>query len=474
LLTIGLVLWGLIVYVLKQPVWKATGVAVTLLLYPAVLKWKEDLKLWGTPVMILSMSLVLQTFHTFEHIAQVIQYHILGWPLKASSGLISAANSEWIHFAWNWGVLLVLIYLMAIGKMRNVWAWLLLVWASAHTFEHTYLFARYIAAVRDLISQGVSPVFAQGMPGILGREGWLFVNSNDNGPVEFICQVAPALITPIRLDIHFYWNAGEVVLLVLAAHVHLRRLWGKKGMKMEEQGAPPSSGHLPNDFSSPDKQGQVGGAQIRVGAQPQVDIANGLGLAEAEAGGRPVPAQIVVDRAVCPHIQRRRHVAKRTGARHNVQRVVQVGNAKPEQHCPQAARLLNQLIIGSVYLPVSSSRKQIDGHAGKQRLILLTDTIAVDIGPDFPLQGFVWHRGGVWQRKGAHRYQQGNQEKDTEAAHDERSSRRGRRGHGACSLFVDRKCFNDGLQRCFVPNDVILPEWVRSSSDCANRCTYVS
>ncbi|MGQ9892994.1 MAG: hypothetical protein ACUVSY_04280 [Roseiflexus sp.] len=51
--------------------------------------------------MALSILLALQGFHTVEHIAQWIQYHILRWPSFLSNGLLSAANSEWVHFVWN-------------------------------------------------------------------------------------------------------------------------------------------------------------------------------------------------------------------------------------------------------------------------------------------------------------------------------------------------------------------------------------
>jgi hypothetical protein len=40
--------------------------------------------------------------------------------------LISAANSEWGHFLWNWGVLLVMLRLYWLG-LRNPWAYVMLV-----------------------------------------------------------------------------------------------------------------------------------------------------------------------------------------------------------------------------------------------------------------------------------------------------------------------------------------------------------
>ena len=92
--------WGL-------PLWGAT-VAVLLLLLPvAILKWRGDLRLFGATAMVISVLLAMQGFHSIEHAAQLIEYHLMNWPMRQSSGLISAANAEWIHFLWNWFVLIV-------------------------------------------------------------------------------------------------------------------------------------------------------------------------------------------------------------------------------------------------------------------------------------------------------------------------------------------------------------------------------
>ena len=57
--------------------------------------------------------------------------------------------------------------------MRNPWAWLLLAWTTAHTFEHSYMMVRYLIVLQDMRALGVTNVAAQGLPGILGRDGWL-------------------------------------------------------------------------------------------------------------------------------------------------------------------------------------------------------------------------------------------------------------------------------------------------------------
>ena len=207
------------------PLWGAT-VAVLLLLLPvAVLKWRGDLRRFGVTATVISILLAMQGFHSIEHAAQLIEYHLLNWPMRQSSGLISAANAEWIHFLWNWFVLIVAAYLVWAG-MRNPWAWLLLAWSLAHTLEHTYLFVRYLDALSELRRMGVPNVPAQGLPGVLGRDGWLATSAATQG--TFLCRL-PGVTTAVRLDLHFWWNTGETLLMILAGNTYCRDVLGLTG-----------------------------------------------------------------------------------------------------------------------------------------------------------------------------------------------------------------------------------------------------
>jgi hypothetical protein len=212
---LGMRWWGM-------PLWGATVMALLLLLPAAVLKWRGDLRRFGVTAMVISVLLVMQGFHSIEHAAQLIEYHLLNWPMGQSSGLISAANAEWIHFVWNWFVLIIVGYLVWSG-MRNPWAWLLLAWSLAHTLEHTYLFVRYLEALSELRRLGVPNVPAQGLPGVLGRDGWLATSAATQG--TFLCRL-PGVTTAVRLDIHFWWNTGETLLMILAANTYCARKLG--------------------------------------------------------------------------------------------------------------------------------------------------------------------------------------------------------------------------------------------------------
>jgi hypothetical protein len=150
-----------------------------------------------------------------------VQFHVLHWTARASSGLLSPANAEWVHFVWNWLVLITVVALMR-GGMRGVWTWALLAWSAAHTFEHTYMFVRHLIVLHELGQLGVGGIPAQGLPGILGRDGWLVRSELTRG--TFLCNL-PGLTTANRLDVHFWWNVGETALLLLAGHTYLRGAW---------------------------------------------------------------------------------------------------------------------------------------------------------------------------------------------------------------------------------------------------------
>ena len=53
----------------------------------------------------------------------------------------------------------------------------------------------------------------------VGRDGWLARSELTRG--TWICTI-PGLTTAVRLDVHFWWNAIEMTLLLIAGHVYLR------------------------------------------------------------------------------------------------------------------------------------------------------------------------------------------------------------------------------------------------------------
>lgn len=200
------------------PIWTITLITMLALLPVGIAKWKEDRRLYGPTVMLLSIVLIAQGTHSIEHITQWVQYYILYLPARQSNGLLSAANAEWVHFVWNWLVLIVVIALIR-GGMTNPWTFLLLGVASAHAFEHSYTFIRHLLVLGELNQLGVTTVTAQGLAGIIGLDGWLARSELTKGT---FLGTLPGLTTAMRLDVHFWWNVIEMALLIAAGHVFMQ------------------------------------------------------------------------------------------------------------------------------------------------------------------------------------------------------------------------------------------------------------
>lgn len=210
---------GLIGLTMGQPMWRAALPGTILFSAAILVRWHADRTHYGPLIALMVALLTFQGGHGVEHLVQWVQYHIIGYTTRGSNGLISAANSEWVHFLWNWGVLLVMLRLYWLG-LRNPWAYVMLFWSTAHTAEHTYLFVRHLEVLEILRAYGEPTITAQGLPGIFGTDGWLARSPATAG--TWVCTL-PGLTTATRLDVHFWWNVGETILLMIAAYTHIHR-----------------------------------------------------------------------------------------------------------------------------------------------------------------------------------------------------------------------------------------------------------
>ena len=219
-IAVAALFWSWLAWNANMPVWGMTLAILGVLALPLGLKWHADLRQYGVAAAVLGVLLFLQSFHMLEHVVQVIQFYVLDRPGALSFGLLSALNAEWVHFTWNWFVFGLLIFLMSRG-LRNPWAWVLLTWSLLHSLEHTYMLVRHYMVLNELAQMGILPLpVAHALPGILGRDGWL--------ALESFCGRIPGFTTEPRVSIHFWWNAGETVLLFLAAWYGLPRLLAKQ------------------------------------------------------------------------------------------------------------------------------------------------------------------------------------------------------------------------------------------------------
>jgi hypothetical protein len=206
----GAILAGIFVTRAGLPIWGGTILFLGIIAVPVSLKWHDDLVSLGTAACVLSVLLALQGFHTIEHIVQLMQFYVFDRPGIQSQGLISSLNVEWVHFVWNWLAWGLVAYLFKNG-MRGIWSYPLMVWISLHTLEHTYMLLHYLHVAAEVGALGLPQFSAeQVLPGVLGRDGWLANNI-------LLCRGIPGLTTLPRVAIHFYWNVGEMTLLLLAA-----------------------------------------------------------------------------------------------------------------------------------------------------------------------------------------------------------------------------------------------------------------
>jgi hypothetical protein len=85
--------------------------------------------------------LVAQSVHFTEHIAQVIQIHLLGLSGSQAHGIIGMLDLEWVHFAFDafWVPICVYTLLFIYRKI-----WVLAVIVTWHAIEHIAIMSFYL------------------------------------------------------------------------------------------------------------------------------------------------------------------------------------------------------------------------------------------------------------------------------------------------------------------------------------------
>lgn len=130
--------------------------------------------------------------HVVEHLAQMVQLHVLNLGPGHTHGIFGALDIEWVHFIWNTWILVAVVLLVRRFR-RNPWLWASLAIAGWHEAEHVVIMARYLATGQ------------QGTPGLLATGG----------------AVAGGVLP--RPDLHFLYNLVETVPLVGGFVYQLRR-----------------------------------------------------------------------------------------------------------------------------------------------------------------------------------------------------------------------------------------------------------
>ncbi len=140
--------------------------------------------------------LIAQSVHFTEHIAQMIQIHLLGLSGSQAHGIIGMLDLEWVHFAFDACWVPICVYtLLFVYRKSNPWLWVLALIVSWHAIEHFAIMSFYLRT-------GIV-----GSPGLLAHGG----------------AIAGGLPL-IRPDLHFLYNLAEETLILIAYIYQLKQL----------------------------------------------------------------------------------------------------------------------------------------------------------------------------------------------------------------------------------------------------------
>ncbi len=178
--------------VLGMPLWAAVvaGLAPWVPLFTREMVWTY--RQYGL-LALYYVLVVTQGGHMMEHVAQMVQIHMLGWPGPQAHGVFGALDTEWVHVIWN-SVVFVSVVVLLWRFRANRWLWLTLLFAGWHQIEHMYIMSIYL-------STGIA-----GTPGLLSRGG----------------AIAGGLAIT-RADLHFLYNLVETTPLLIGFVVQFRR-----------------------------------------------------------------------------------------------------------------------------------------------------------------------------------------------------------------------------------------------------------
>ena len=123
----------------------------------------------------------------------MVQLHLLGLKGVQASGLIGFLDVEWVHLIWNTAILLA-AFMLLFPYRRNVWLWILFVFAIYHEAEHVYLVAVY------------TQTHKLGNPGLLAQGG-----------------VIGGGLPILRPDLHALYAVFEIALILMIYFVERRK-----------------------------------------------------------------------------------------------------------------------------------------------------------------------------------------------------------------------------------------------------------
>jgi hypothetical protein len=137
---------------------------------------------------------VTQGAHVLEHVAQMVQIHLLGLSGLQARGIFGMLDLEWVHLIWNSWVLICAVLLVFLFR-KNPWLWVLLLISGWHEIEHVYIMSVFLRTGHP------------GTPGLLARGGAI----GGGLPLS-------------RPDLHFFYNLLEELVLIIAYLYQIQRM----------------------------------------------------------------------------------------------------------------------------------------------------------------------------------------------------------------------------------------------------------
>src|SRR5438132_3560778 len=185
----------LVIHMIGMDLWKVALLILLAWLPIFVVKTREIYRQYHW-LAFFFVLLIAQSVHFTEHIAQMVQIHIMGLSGAQAHGLIGQLDLEWVHFAFDAGWVPICVYtLFIIYRKTNPWLWPLVVIVTWHASEHFAIMSFYLRT------------------GIVGSAGLLAQGGAINGGLPIT-----------RPDLHFLYNLAEESLIMIAYIYQVKRL----------------------------------------------------------------------------------------------------------------------------------------------------------------------------------------------------------------------------------------------------------
>src|SRR5436309_13460325 len=193
----------LVIHMIGMDLWKVALLMLLAWLPIVAVKTREIYRQYDW-LAFFFVLLIAQSVHFIEHIAQMIQIHLLGLSGMQAHGIIGMLDLEWVHFIFDAGWVPLCVYiLLFVYRKSNPWLWVLAVIVTWHALEHITIMSFYLRT-------GIV-----GSPGLLARGG-----------------VIAGGLPLIRADLHFLYNLIEETLILIAYAYQLKHLSGYKESSM--------------------------------------------------------------------------------------------------------------------------------------------------------------------------------------------------------------------------------------------------